>query len=437
MRATRARKARLRLERPARVAFGLTSAFVLAIASALAILVDWTPEPSVLALCGFGALYAVVSRVGFEIGSGVAVPTELVLVPMFFALPPALVPAVVALALVGAALARQPRLLRNPVRLLPAVSSAAHALGPALVLIAFDGLPLRWSAWPVYAGALAAQFACDLANAFASGLGAGIAPRRIVGFVRVPYAVDAALAPIGLAVAFATRSHPELVVLVIPLVLLLRNFAQERQRRIDHALELSDAYRGTAFLLGDVVEADNAYTGSHSRDVVELVLGVCDRLGLEPAERRDAEFVALLHDVGKIRIPAAIIDKPGPLDQAERAIIETHTIEGQQLLEQVGGLLAHVGRTVRSCHERWDGSGYPDRLAGAEIPLVARIVCACDAYSAMTTDRPYRGARTAGEATDELRRCAGTHFDPLVVEALTGLVSETLAPPAEPATLAA
>src|SRR5206468_12964303 len=116
--------------------------------------------------------------------------------------------------------------------------------------------------------------------------------------------------------------------------------------------------------LGDVVEADDAYTGAHSRDVVSLVLDVCDDLGLSPRQRRDAEFVALLHDVGKIRIPAEIINKPGALTDEERAIINTHTIEGERLLKRVGGLIGHVGHLVRSCHERWDGAGYPDRLVG-------------------------------------------------------------------------
>jgi HD-GYP domain-containing protein (c-di-GMP phosphodiesterase class II) len=172
-----------------------------------------------------------------------------------------------------------------------------------------------------------------------------------------------------------------------------------------------------------VVEADDAYTGSHSRHVVDLVLAVSDELRLSPADRRNAEFVALLHDVGKIRIPGEIINKPGPLDADERALIETHTIEGERMLEQVGGLIGHVGRLVRSCHERWDGDGYPDGLAGEGIPLIARIVCACDAYSAMTTDRPYRAARTKDEALAELQRCAGTHFDPDVVSAIVSIES--------------
>src|SRR5581483_5335527 len=127
-------------------------------------------------------------------------------------------------------------------------------------------------------------------------------------------------------------------------------------------------------------------------------------------------------DVGKIRIPATIINKAGPLDPQEREVIETHTIEGEAMLTKVGGLLGEIGHLVRSCHERWDGCGYPDGLAGEAIPLIARIVCCTDAYSAMTTDRPYRKARGAAEALAELRQCAGTHFDPQVVEAVAAVV---------------
>jgi HD-GYP domain-containing protein (c-di-GMP phosphodiesterase class II) len=307
------------------------------------------------------------------------------------------------------------------VKALPLVSSAAHAIGPVLVIAFAGGLPLRWSAWPIYVAALLAQYAFDLIHSLVGGSAHKIGPRTILSFVGVVWAVDLALAPIALAVAFGVRGHAALVLLVLPLVGLLRFFSRERQHRIDHALELSDAYRGTAFLLGDVVEADNAYTGSHSRHVVDLVLGVADDLKLNEADRRDAEFVALLHDVGKIRIPASIINKPGPLDADERALMETHTIEGEQMLERVGGLLGHVGRLVRSCHEHWDGNGYPDRLAAEEIPLIARIVCACDAFSAMTTDRPYRAARTHDDAISELLRCSGTQFDPEVVAALVRL----------------
>ena len=103
-------------------------------------------------------------------------------------------------------------------------------------------------------------------------------------------------------------------------------------------------------------------------------------------------------------------------------MIETHTVEGQRLLHRVGGALREVGDIVRACHERWDGHGYPDGIAGEEIPLVARIVCCCDAFNAMTTDRPYRRALTLAVAVEELERNAGTQFDPAVVAALVGCV---------------
>jgi len=131
--------------------------------------------------------------------------------------------------------------------------------------------------------------------------------------------------------------------------------------------------------------------------------------------------VALLHDVGKVRIPNEIINKPGALTPEERAIINMHTIEGERMLEKVGGLLGAVGRVVRSCHERWDGGGYPDGLAAEEIPLIARIVSACDAFNAMTTDRSYRPAMPLDDAIRELEQNASTQFDPTVVAALVSI----------------
>ena len=275
----------------------------------------------------------------------------------------------------------------------------------------------------MYALALLAQFTFELAGISAhEWIARRTRPYEVIPHIVRVELVDAALAPVGLAVAFAARSEPYAVLLILPLVGLLDVFARERRARIDNALELSTAYRGTAFLLGDVVEADDAYTGLHSRDVVELSLAVADGLGLPASERRFTEFVALLHDVGKIKMPAEIINKPGPLTAEERAVMETHTIEGQLMLEQVGGLLGSVGRLVRSCHERWDGDGYPDGLAGDEIPPVARIVMCCDAFSAMTTDRSYRKALPLPVAIAELRANAGTQFAPAVVEALVAVV---------------
>jgi HD-GYP domain-containing protein (c-di-GMP phosphodiesterase class II) len=372
-------------------------------------------HPSVVTVLLYVALYAVLSHVQFEIDAHGAVPVQLVLVPMLFALPLAWVPLCVAAGY----------LLRDPVgivkgKLTPSraalrLASSWHALAAAVVLYVVVGeRPAQWSDAPAYLLVLFAMFACDFATIRIRELGLGVKRSPLRG-AYLSYLVDLALAPIGLLVALADVGHRDLVVLVLPLVGLLQLFAKEREQRLDAALELGHAYRGTAMLLGDVVEADNAYTGEHSRDVVELTLAVADQLGLNARERRNAEFVALLHDVGKIRIPAEIINKPGPLDPDERAVMEQHTLEGEAMLTKVGGLLGEIGQVVRSCHERWDGSGYPDGLKGEEIPLIARIVCCTDAFSAMTTDRPYRAAMSTSAALTELDRCAGTHFDPRVV----------------------
>jgi HD-GYP domain-containing protein (c-di-GMP phosphodiesterase class II) len=338
---------------------------------------------------------------------------------MLFLLPPGDVPLAVAAALAFSHLLPAPsreELGRVPLDLV----NSWFAVGPAVILVLAGEPGPELARWPVFAAALAAQFGLDFASAAArEKIALGISPREHLQYMGWVWLVDASLAPVALLLAAGAVTHPYAFVLTLPLVGLLAVFARERRARIDQALELSHAYRGTAFLLGDVVEADNAYTGSHSRHVVDLVLDVADRLDLDARTRRQAEFTALLHDVGKLRIPAEIIDKPGSLDEHEWAVMKTHTIEGERMLEQVGGLLGDVGRLVRSCHERWDGRGYPDGLAGERISLVARIVCCCDAYSAMTTDRPYRAGRTPEEALEELRQSAGTQFDPAVVDALT------------------
>ena len=380
---------------------------------------DSARSPSLLLVATLVAAYALLFHVEFEIGSGHAVPTQLVLVPMLFLLPLDSVPVVVAAGIIVASLVEHAEGRLHFERLLLRLVYSWHALGPALVLTLVAERGPRLADLPFYLGALAAQFALEFASsAGREYLGLGVPPRVLARYLSRTWLVDAALAPIGFLAAIAAADQPYAFLLLLPLVALLQVFSRERRARIDGALELSHAYRGTALLLGDVVEADDAYTGSHSRDVVDLVLAVADELGLDARDRRDAEFVALLHDVGKIRIPAEIINKPAALTPEERTVIEQHTIEGERMLVQVGGVLGDVGRLVRSCHEHVDGGGYPDGLVGDEIPLVARIVCCCDAYSAMTTDRPYRAARSPEESLAELRRCAGTQFDADVVEAL-------------------
>jgi putative nucleotidyltransferase with HDIG domain len=216
------------------------------------------------------------------------------------------------------------------------------------------------------------------------------------------------------------------VLAVAPLLWLLHAFSRERTERYAAALELHQTYRGTVMVLSDVVEADDNYTASHCRSVVELAVATAEQLGLDPRGQQELETAALLHDVGKIAIPKEILNKPARLTEDEFELMKSHTVEGQALLDRVGGRLARVGEIVRSCHERWDGGGYPDGLRGDDIPLAARIVFCCDAYSAMTTDRPYRAAIEPSIALAELRANAGSQFEPRVVEAVCAVVARNL-----------
>jgi two-component system cell cycle response regulator len=170
----------------------------------------------------------------------------------------------------------------------------------------------------------------------------------------------------------------------------------------------------------------------HSSDVAELADAVARRLGLPDGDVAEVRLAAELHDVGKVAIPEVILDKPGPLGETEWAFMHRHTIIGQRIVAAAPAL-ANVARIVRSSHERVDGRGYPDGLAGSEIPLAARIVFASDAFAAMTSDRPYSNAISASDALLELRRCAGSQFDPMVVEALCGIVAERELSPRESA----
>jgi putative nucleotidyltransferase with HDIG domain len=371
---------------------------------------------------------AAASTVVFEVGATYTMPVQLVFVPMLFVLPPEFAPLCVTAALMlpklaGALIGRRP-----PGRALMAFGDSWFAIGPALVLVlASPGAPDGHD-WPIYLAALLAQFAVDFSASsvreFLNGsasLGDQLRESRWV------YLVDSLLAPLGLAVAFAAYERPWIVLLALPLTALMAVFARERRERMDYVVELGRAYRGTALVLGDVVEADDAYTGQHSASVVDLAMEVAEELRLDRSQRRNVEFGALLHDVGKIAVPKEIINKPGPLDEGEWAIIRTHTLEGQKMLDQIGGFMKDVGVVVRASHERFDGGGYPDGLAGEQIPLEARVVCACDAFSAMTTDRSYRRGRPAPAALEELRACSGTQFDPVVVAAVETVVERRLA----------
>jgi putative nucleotidyltransferase with HDIG domain len=174
--------------------------------------------------------------------------------------------------------------------------------------------------------------------------------------------------------------------------------------------------------LAAAIDARDNYTHNHSEQVVALATGVAQKLGLSPAEVGQVRDGAMLHDVGKVAIPNEILYKPGPLTAAEWEIMREHPKIGERILQRTPELRP-IAPLVRHEHERWEGTGYPDGLAGRDIPIGSRIIFACDAYSAMITARPYRQPMSHAEAIDELRRGAGSQFDPAVIEMLLELLA--------------
>jgi HD-GYP domain-containing protein (c-di-GMP phosphodiesterase class II) len=211
---------------------------------------------------------------------------------------------------------------------------------------------------------------------------------------------------------------------------LLGGLAQQTKLALQNAASyetLERTFFSTVEALANALEANDEYTSTHARWITDLALKVGVDLGLDAAELKRLELGALFHDIGKIGIPATVLLKPGPLTPDERAIIETHPLLGERILAPIEQL-EEVRRIVRSCHERWDGAGYPDGLSGDEIPIESRIIFTCDAFHAMTTDRPYRPALDVGEARRRLEEASGTQFDPDVVDSLLGVLDDASAP---------
>jgi HD-GYP domain-containing protein (c-di-GMP phosphodiesterase class II) len=181
--------------------------------------------------------------------------------------------------------------------------------------------------------------------------------------------------------------------------------------------DLEQTFTTTLTALMSTVEAKDEYTASHEQQVAELAERVALRIGEPDCRARDVRYAALLHDVGKVAVPSEILLKPGKLDEQEWVTMKTHAAVGGQLVARIPAF-AHLAPAVRASHERWDGGGYPDGLAGEEIPLAARIIASCDTYEAMVTDRPYRAALTPSQAHEELRRVSGSQLDAGVVAAL-------------------
>jgi response regulator RpfG family c-di-GMP phosphodiesterase len=196
----------------------------------------------------------------------------------------------------------------------------------------------------------------------------------------------------------------------------------ERTKLESAARELQLQAAGAKTLIA-AVEARDAYTGEHSLAVVKHAAAVARKVGLTEEQVIDVSHVALLHDIGKIAIPDAILRKPGRLTADEWEIMRSHPVASERLICNVEGL-SHLAPAIRGEHERWDGAGYPDGLAGEEIPIESRITLACDAYHAMTSDRPYRAALTPAEARAELERGMGTQFCPHVTRALLDVLDD-------------
>jgi HD-GYP domain-containing protein (c-di-GMP phosphodiesterase class II) len=199
-------------------------------------------------------------------------------------------------------------------------------------------------------------------------------------------------------------------------------FTSQPWRRIGVVTDVHGTPLSDQDVLLAALEARDPGTARHTAHVAELAERVAIRLGLSDDGVEEVAQVAALHDVGKLATPDSILLKSGPLDEAERTIMEAHTIVGGDVLARIPSL-AHLERAVRATHERWDGTGYPDGLCGATIPLASRIVFVCDAYDAMTSVRPYRAVVMDNDAAiAELERCAGTQFCPRSAEALIAVV---------------
>ena len=202
---------------------------------------------------------------------------------------------------------------------------------------------------------------------------------------------------------------------------LRETFKEERAR----AQELSRSYMLTVRALASAVEARDAYTGRHAERVAAYGLRLAMSYGMRLGDHPEMEFGFLLHDVGKVAVPDAILFKPGPLTSAERLIMQQHPITGWEIVRDID-FLGAARDVIRHHHERWDGDGYPDGLASEAIPVSARIFALADTLDALTTERPYRRASTFADARELIEQGDGTHFDPTVVAAFGALDDDEL-----------
>ncbi len=290
----------------------------------------------------------------------------------------------------------------------PSLVLAAASLGVVLVphvLFAPGSAAYATAAEASHAVLLVLLALVGLRMPFALGLGVACASEGVLAAQRIAWGDS----PTALVAVWALLG-PALVGAVWTL--------SEHQRRVGRA-----ETRAAVVALARAIEANHEGTGEHSGEVVELAVAVGRRLGLGGDDLEDLALAAHLHDVGKIGVPRAVLDKPGPLDAHEVELMRRHPDIGADLVARVPAL-AGVAESVRCMHERVDGRGYPRGLAGEQIPVSARIVFCCDAYSAMRQERPYRAAMDHHEAVAELERCAGTQFDPAATRVLVQVLAE-------------
>ncbi len=202
---------------------------------------------------------------------------------------------------------------------------------------------------------------------------------------------------------------------------LRETFKEERER----TQQLTRSYMATVRALSNAVEARDAYTGKHAERVAAYGIEIARAVGLPRPEGAETQFGFLLHDIGKVAMPDAILFKPGALTAEERALMARHPIVGAEIVDGIE-FLSEAAKVVRSHHERWDGTGYPDGLRGEEIPLAARVFAVADVLDALTTDRPYRPRMPLAKARTMITEAAGSQFDPVVVEAFNHIDDATI-----------
>lgn len=312
----------------------------------------------------------------------------------------------------------------NPPDWTDAVAITLTALATAwILLVRWETASPRLIALPLLLG-IAAVVMIVIGDGVAVGMSFLFIPAAVVMifFWRDPLVKFLVMVPLAAAfvivpVVWGDRAAVIEAVTMLPLLLVISLIVGAMFDRFRNATVEQARFRGTITALLMALDARDEHSTEHSSEVLTLVMSVAEDLGLDEKQALHAADVALLHDVGRIGVPDEILDKPAPLDAQEWELVRRHPEIGERILREVPGF-EEVASAVRHEHEHWDGSGYPDGLKGEEIPVASRIVLACDAYNAMVSERPYRRALTHEQAREQLKRHAGTQFDPAVVRAL-------------------